>query len=74
MATLEEQIELEIQMLQAGVDRYQHNTNKLLEKGIESNTQHGRAAIAGIVNALADGVTDIQKDTTSNHCPAKQKE
>jgi DNA-directed RNA polymerase len=73
VATLEEQIELERQMLQAGVDRYQHNTNKLLEKGIESNTQHGRAAIAGIVNALADGVTDIQKDTTSNRDIAKKK-
>lgn len=73
MATLEEQIELERQMLQAGVDRYQHNTNKLLEKGIESNTQHGRAAIAGIVNALADGVKDIQKDATSNRDIAKKK-
>ena len=73
MATLEEQIELEKEMLQAGVDRYHHAKDKLLEKGLESSTQHGRAAIAGIVNALADGVLDIQNDATSNRDIAKKK-
>ncbi len=66
MPTLEEQLELEEQMLSDGVSRYQSNTNKLIEKGIESNTQHGRAMIAAIVNAVADGVSDIQRDVTSN--------
>lgn len=73
MPTLDDQIQLEKEMLQAGVDRYQHNTNKLQEKGIESSTQHGRAAIAGVVNALAEGVTDIVQDSTSNRDIAKKK-
>ena len=55
VSTLEEQLALEMEMLQAGINRYQSNTNKLIEKGIQSNTQHGRAVIAGVVNAVADG-------------------
>jgi len=72
MPTLEEQIELEQQMLADGITRYQSNTNKLIQKGIESNTQHGRAMIAAIVNAVADGVTDIQSDVTSNRDIARK--
>lgn len=72
MPTLEEQIELEQQMLADGITRYQSNTNKLIQKGIESNTQHGRAMIAAIVNAVADGVSDIQSDVTSNRDIARK--
>ena len=73
VSTLEKQLELEMEMLQAGINRYQSNTNKLIEKGIQSNTQHGRAVIAGVVNAVADGVKDIQSATTSNRDIAKKK-
>lgn len=73
MSTLEKQLALEMEMLQAGIDRYQSNANKLIEKGIQSNTQHGRAVIAGVVNAVADGVKDIQSGNTSNRDIAKKK-
>ena len=73
MSTLEKQLALEMEMLQAGINRYQSNTNKLIEKGIQSNTQHGRAVIAGVVNAVADGVREIQASTTSNRDIAKKK-
>lgn len=73
MSTLEKQLALEMEMLQAGIDRYQSNANKLIEKGVQSNTQHGRAIIAGVVNAVADGVKDIQSSTTSNRDIAKKK-
>ena len=73
MSTLEKQLALEMEMLQAGIDRYQSNANKLIEKGIQSNTQHGRADIAGVVNAVADGVKDIQSGNTSNRDIAKKK-
>lgn len=73
MSTLEKQLALEMEMLQAGIDRYQSNANKLIEKGVQSNTQHGRAIIAGVVNAVADGVKDIQSGNTSNRDIAKKK-
>lgn len=73
MPTYDEQLILEREMLQAGVDRYYHNTNKLLEKGLESSTKHGRAAIAAVVNAVADGVTEIVTDETSNRDIARKK-
>ena len=73
MSTLEEQLALELEMLQAGIDRYQSNKSKLLEKGIESKTQHGRAVIAAVVNAVADGVEEIQSGSTSNRDIAKKK-
>ena len=73
MPTYDEQLILEREMLQAGVDRYYHNTNKLLEKGLESSTKHGRAAIAAVVNAVADGVTEIVTDSTSNRDIARKK-
>ena len=73
MPTFNEQLELEKEMLQSGVDRYHHNTNKLLGKGIESSTKHGRAAIAAVVNAVADGVTEIVTDETSNRDIARKK-
>ena len=73
MSTLEDQLALELEMLQAGIDRYQSNTSKLLEKGIESKTKHGRAVIAAVVNAVADGVDEIQSSTTSNRDIAKKK-
>ena len=73
MPTYNEQLELEKEMLQSGVDRYHHNTNKLLGKGIESSTKHGRAAIAAVVNAVADGVTEIVTDETSNRDIARKK-
>ena len=73
MSTLEKQLALEMEMLQAGIDRYQSNANKRIEKGVQSNTQHGRAIIAGVVNAVADGVKDIQSGNTSNRDIAKKK-
>jgi DNA-directed RNA polymerase len=72
MPTLEEQLDLEKEMLNDGINRYQSNTNKLIQKGLESNTQHGRAMITAIVNAVADGVTDIQTEVTSNRDIARK--
>ena len=54
MATLEEQIELEYQMVQSGVDRYNKQLNDLLEKDLGSKTNHGRTIITGIVEPVQE--------------------
>lgn len=73
MPTLEDQIKLETEMVDAGVRRYKQQANKLIEKEVESKTQHGRAMVASVVQNVADGVTKLQNTTTSNRDIARKK-
>ena len=63
MATLEEQIELEYQMVQSGVDRYNKQLNDLLEKDLGSKTNHGRTIITGIVEPVQEALTAYINDS-----------
>jgi DNA-directed RNA polymerase len=63
MATLEEQIELEYQMVQSGVDRYNKQLNDLLEKDLGSKTKHGRTIIKGIVEPVQEALSSYINDS-----------
>lgn len=73
MPTIEDQMMLEYDMVLEGVRRYNHENNKMLEKGLESKTAHGRALISSVINAVADGVRVLQSTTTSNRDIARKK-
>ena len=59
MATLEDQFELEKRMMQAGKDRYHYNKDKMLDKGLQTETLHGRTMVYRMLAPLADGVKDM---------------
>ena len=71
--TLENQIALEMEMLNAGVDRYNKEKDKGIEKGRESATLHGRTIIATVVSNTAKGVERLQTTPTSNRDIAYKK-
>jgi len=58
MATLQEQVELEYQMVRGGVDRYNKQMVDLLSKDLGSKTKHGRAIIKGIVDKVEQALTE----------------
>jgi DNA-directed RNA polymerase len=73
MPTVEDQKQLEYEMVQEGVRRYTHENQKMLGKGLESKTSHGRALVASVVTAVAEGVKHLQTTTTSNRDIARKK-
>lgn len=73
MPTIEEQIMLEYEMVLEGVRRYKHENTKMMDKGLESKTAHGRAIISSVVNSVAEGVRVLQGTTTSNRDIARKK-
>ncbi len=62
MATIEDQIELERTMMQAGKERYHYNKDKMLAKELQSETKHGRTIVYRMLAPLADGVKKMIKD------------
>ena len=71
--TLEKQLALEMEMLNAGIDRYNKERDKGIDKGRESTTQHGRTIIATVVSGTAQGVEKLQGTPTSNRDIAYKK-
>ena len=65
MATLDEQIELEYQMVQSGINRYNKNLEDLLDKDLGSKTKHGRTIIKGIVEPVLKGIENYEKEKWS---------
>ncbi len=65
MATLEDQIELEYQMVQSGIDRYHKQLTDLLEKDLGSKTKHGRTIIKGILDPVQEAIEE--------HCKTNQR-
>lgn len=61
MATLDEQIELEYQMVQSGIDRYHRQLSDLLEKDLGSRTKHGRQIIKGILDPVQQAIEEYAK-------------
>jgi len=64
--TLENQIALEMEMLNAGVDRYNKEKGKGIDKSREATTLHGRTIIATVVTGTSEGVSKLQATKTSN--------
>ncbi len=60
MATLAEQIELEYQMVQSGISRYNKNLEDLLGKDLGSKTKHGRTIVKGVVEPVMKGIEEAQ--------------
>lgn len=56
MSTLDQQIQLEYQMVQSGINRYNKQLDDLLEKELGSKTKHGRTIIKGIVSPVQDAL------------------
>lgn len=74
MPTIEDQINLEHEMVNAGIERYRSQNRKLKEAGKEANTTYGRAMIASIVDAVAEGVEELQEvDSSARRCVARKK-
>lgn len=73
MPTIDDQIQLEKQMVQAGVERFENQKRKLIEAGKESLTKHGRSIVSVSIDKVAEGVRDIVTNKTSNRDIAKKK-
>lgn len=64
--TLEQQFELEAEMMTGGIHRFRKARDKAIQSGRESHTAHGRAIVARIVEAVADGVQHLMDNPPSN--------
>lgn len=73
MFTVEDQKELEFQMVQAGMERWEEQKRKQIAKGTESKSAHGRAIITATVDKVAEGVLEIVSKESSNRDIAKKK-
>ena len=72
MATIDEQVALEYQMVQSGIDRFNKQLDDLIDKDLGSKTKHGRTIIKGIVQPIEDGIVALMKDNTQNRNIAKK--
>lgn len=64
--SLEKQLELEQDMLTAGIERFRRDVNQAIDKGREANTLHGRTIIATVIGETAEGVKKLQDTPTNN--------
>lgn len=62
MATIEDQIELERTMMQSGKERYHYNKDKMLNKGLQGETAHGRTMVYRMMSPLVEGVVQMLRD------------
>lgn len=65
MATLDEQIELEYQMVQSGISRYNKNLEDLISKDLGSKTKHGRTIVKGILEPVMKGIEEVNAEQRS---------
>lgn len=70
---LEQQLELEMEMLNAGIDRFNKEKDHAIESGREATSLHGRTIIATVVGSTAKGVKKLQDTPTSNRDIAHKK-
>jgi len=62
---IQEQLQLETDMLTGGVSRFRRTTEQAIQKGMESNTAHGRAIVIRLVKTVAQGLKE-HLDNPSN--------
>ena len=66
MATIQEQKLLEVRMFNDGVSRFNRTLNKMMDKGLESATKHGRAIINASLEPISNGIKELQKKNQSS--------
>lgn len=71
--TVEDQVQLELEMVSQGVLRYHKMQKELQDKMCESRTKYGRTLIASLVNKVADGIREIQDTPTSGRDISRKK-
>jgi len=54
----EHQLELETEMLTGGIQRFRRARDRSVDKGMESNTSHGRAIVSRVVGTVAEGLKE----------------
>lgn len=64
--TLEKQLELEMEMLSGGIQRFRKARDQAINSKAESRTLHGRVIVSRIVEAVAAGVRQVQTEAKSN--------
>lgn len=72
MPTLEDQINLEIDMANAGYDRFMKDASKHEEAGSESLAKHGRVIIAGSIKTVAESLHEYINTKSSNRERARK--
>jgi DNA-directed RNA polymerase len=73
MVTIKEQKELEMKMVSDGITRYNSSLNKMMSKGLEANTSHGRAIISSMLEPIIKGIKILIEEETSNRDIARSK-
>tara|TARA_B100000131_G_C18093943_1_gene603271 strand:- start:300 stop:1079 length:780 start_codon:yes stop_codon:yes gene_type:complete len=73
MSTLEQQKLLELKMVDDGISRYNRTLNKMMEKGLESATKHGRAMITTLLDPVSHGIDEVKNKSSNNRDIAKKK-
>lgn len=58
---IEEQLELEQLMLDAGISRFRSQLESSIQHGRESHTLHGRTIVSHVVSNVAEGIREFQK-------------
>lgn len=59
------QLELETEMLTGGIQRFRKARDKSIDRGLESNTVHGRAIVARIVDKVAEGLAQYLENPSN---------
>lgn len=68
-----EQLELEREMLDAGISRFRSEMGAALSSSRESHSQHGRAVVSRVVGEVSKGVAEFQALDTNHRNIAHQK-
>ncbi len=71
--TLQDQTNLEKSMVDGGIARFNTALNKMMDKGLESATKHGRVIISQAIEAVAEGLDELQNTSKNNRSIAKRK-
>ena len=66
MSTLEQKKLLELKMVDDGISRYNRTLNKIMDKGLGSATKHGRVIISKAIEAVAEGLDELQNTSKNN--------
>ena len=73
MQTVEDQKLLELQMVNDGISRFNRTLNKMMDKGLESATKHGRAIISTQLDPVAKGIEELKNKSSNNREIARKK-
>jgi len=73
LQTVEDQKLLELQMVNDGINRFNRTLNKMMDKGLESATKHGRAIISTQLDPVAKGIEELKNKSSNNREIARKK-